>query len=282
MNKMKRNSLKCLFVACALSLSAFVNAQTASDLRINEVTVERDSLGNVTEAWIEVFNPTYSSVYMARLFLSNDRCNLSLSLVPEGTTDTQFMPRGYVVIDGDGQRSQGPMHTTFPLGDSEYVYLIESNGVIVIDSCMVPQNGTIARSIDGAGEWITPKDKSKGFNNQMGTVINNVERFKVVDPYGLGLSLISISVVFGVLILLAIVFTYVGNFFVWREKKTEQKVEEAKKPKVQVIASDELDEAAIAAVVAMYMLDAHDDATGQLTIVQNNNVGHWRFPFRKH
>lgn len=272
-------------LACAIAMNSVASAQTASDLKINEVKVERDSTGAVTEAWVEIFNPTYSTVDMARLYLSNDREKLTKSPVPQGLTSTQFLPRGYVVFDCDGKRSEGPLHTTFDLNGSKWIYLVESNGQIVIDSCEVPQNGSLARAIDGIGAWETPKENSKGFSNQMAVVKNNSDRFKEVDPYGAGMALISISVVFGILVVLAIVFSAVGNFFVWRETTAEARAKakaEKQKAKEAKAVEEEEEQAAIAAVVAMYMLDAHDDAAGQLTIVQNENTTHWQFPFKKH
>ncbi|MDO4461242.1 MAG: OadG family transporter subunit [Bacteroidia bacterium] len=272
-------------LACSMAMNTLASAQTASDLTINEIKVERDSTGAVTEAWVEIFNPTYSTVDMARLYLSNDRNNLTKSIVPQGLTSTQFLPRGFVVFECDGKRSDGPLHTTFDLSDSKYVYLVESNGQIVIDSCEVPQNGSLARTLDGIGTWETPKENSKGFSNQMAVVKNNSDRFMEVDPYGAGMALISISVVFGILIILAIVFSAVGNFFVWREKTAEAraqaKIEKQKAKEAKALEAEE-EQVAIATVVAMYMLDAHDDAAGQLTIVQNENHTGWQFPFKKH
>ncbi len=272
-------------MTCAMAMNSVASAQTASDLKINEIKVERDSTGAVTEAWVEIFNPTYSTVDMARLFLSNSRNNLMMSPVPQGLTLTQFLPRGYVVFECDGQRSEGPLHTTFDLKDSKYIYLVESNGQIVIDSCEVPQKGSLARAIDGVGAWENPKENSKGFSNQMAVVKNTSDRFMEVDPYGAGMALISISVVFGILIVLAIVFSAVGNFFVWREKTAEArakaKIEKQKAKEAKALEAEE-EQAAIAAVVAMYMLDAHDDAAGQLTIVQNEIPTNWQFPFKKH
>lgn len=272
-------------MTCAMAMNTIASAQTASDLTINEIKVERDSTGAVTEAWVEIFNPTYSTVDMARLYLSNDRNNLTKSIVPQGLTDTQFLPRGFVVFDCDGKRGEGPLHTTFDIANSEYIYLVESNGQVVIDSCAVPKSGSLARTLDGVGEWETPKENSKGFSNQMAVVKNNSDRFKEVDPYGAGMAIISISVVFGILIVLALVFSLVGNFFVWREKTAEArakaKIEKQKAKEAKALEAEE-EQAAIAAVVAMYMLDAHDDAAGQLTIVQNENTTHWQFPFKKH
>ena len=260
-----------LLVLFAVATSIVIKAQTPADLRLNEIAVVRDSSGAVTDAWIEIYNSSTSRVDMQRLFISDDRNNLRKCHVPANHSETQFPARGFVVFDGDGDRSQGALHTNFKLGESQWLYLVESNGYIIIDSAAVPREGVVARDVDGIGEWKTIEAGSKGLSNAGDEGIANSETFTTVDPYGAGVALISMSVVFSVLIVLSITFTLLGKFFKRKEKIPEPAATTA--PAAANSNDDEL--AAVAVAVTLYLNDAHDDGDRRLTIIRTSSVA-WK------
>jgi sodium pump decarboxylase gamma subunit len=96
-----------------------------------------------------------------------------------------------------------------------------------------------------------------------------------VDPHGAGMALISMSVVFSVLVMLAIVFTYIGNYFskhgapeITSKKKKKQKVEVAVPAKNEEEADLEL---ALATVVVLHKQEKHDEVSGVITIERKDN-----------
>lgn len=266
-----------LTIIASIVLSINMIAQTPSDLRFNEIAIERDTSGNVQDVWVEIFNPTYSSIDMAGLFITDDPANMRKCPFLSGSTATQFLPRGFAIVDGDGDRQAGALHTNFKVSDAERLYLVEANGYTVIDSIDVPQSGIVARSVDGKGEWVAKSESSRGFANVVVDQTSTSERFRKVDPFGGGLALISMCVVFSVLVMLAIVFTLVGRFF----KRIEARnAEAAKKERVTVVdakaaAAEDFNMAAVAAVVAMYVRDKQGGEPGKLTITRQQNR-HWR------
>ncbi|MBR6249830.1 MAG: OadG family protein [Bacteroidales bacterium] len=248
-------------------------AQTPADLRINEVAVVRDSSGVVTDAWIEIYNSSTSRIDMQRLFLSDDRSNLRKCHIPANHNETQFPSRGFVVMDGDGRRDQGALHTSFDLSKSQWIYLVESNGYIIIDSAAVPQSGIAARATDGNGEWQIVDAATKGFSNAPDDGIANAEKFIQVDPYGGGVAIISMSVVFSVLIVLSLTFSLVGRFFKRKEEKATAAVTTTSTATTTNTSTDNTDDemAAVAVAVTLYLNDAHDDANHRLTIIRTTS-----------
>lgn len=263
--------MKRLFTTAVVALvGQFMMAQTSSDIRFNEVSIEKDSAGNVTNAWVELYNTSCTSVNMTGLYISNDANDLKKYKIPYGSEATQFMPRGFQVIDIDGRTGEGPLHTPFTLSDSKRLYLVQANGRIIIDSLDVPQNGIMARVSDGADEWKQIDAATKGYSNQLDNGIGNVEKFMKVDPYGGGMALISMSVVFSVLIMLAVVFSFIGRMF---KKHDDKKEEKAAGPVVKTSGKTEVDDdiTAVAIAVAIHRNQRHDSVKGKLTITGKVN-----------
>lgn len=267
--------MKKLFTTALVTfVSQILMAQTSSDIRFNEISIQRDSTGNVTNAWVELYNTSCTSVNMTGLYISNDPNNLKKYKVPYGSEATQFMPRGYQVIDIDGKTAEGPLHTPFTISQSQQLYLVQANGRVIIDSLTVPQAGTLARVTDGAPEWQATSTATKGYSNVTDTGIGNVEKFMKIDPYGGGMALISMSVVFSVLIMLAVAFSLIGRLF---KKHDNKKDEQATAPVATAVSktSDDNDDnddiTAVAIAVAIHRNQRHDSVKGKLTITGKVN-----------
>ncbi len=97
------------------------------------------------------------------------------------------------------------------------------------------------------------------------------EYYQTVDPHGLWISLISITVVFSVLLTIAIFFTLTGRYF---QRKTQGKVQKAKSP-IKSESPEDTKIKAIATVIALYLRDRYDETQGKLTILRNPNR-HWK------
>ncbi len=258
-------------ISLLIGLVALIaQAQSPSDIRFNEISVVRDSSGMAVEQWIELYNTSCTAIDMQGLYISNDLSNLCKYRVPQGTYETQFQPRGFAVIDADGKAYNGPLHTPFSLDESAMVYLVQANGRVILDSVAVPQNGSMHRASNGAGEWSAIELPTKGYSNEKSSGVGNVEKFQQVDPYGGGIALISMSVVFSVLILLAIAFSIIGKLFVKQTAKKESAAVES--PSVEIVSkTDDDEELAVAVAVAIYKNEMHDSFNGKLTMVGKVN-----------
>lgn len=261
-----------------LGFGLFAAAQTQSDLRFNEVNIERDTSGCVVEAWAEIYNTSTTALDMTGLYISNDRNNLKMYKIPYGSSYPQIMSQGFVVLHGNGESAGGPLYTSIDFATSERLYLVENNGYTVIDSVVIPKAGGISRVEDGVGEWVVTKNVTSCQSNVEKTGVSTAERFMQVDPHGGGMALISMSVVFSALVMLAIVFTFIGNYFSKHAEpevaKKKKKSKKHKKESEVVVAKSEADEdleLALATVVVLHKQDKHDEVSGVITIERKDN-----------
>lgn len=256
-----------------LGLGIVSQAQTQSDLRFNEVVIVRDSAGTVIEAWAEIYNTSTTALDMTGLYISDSRENLRKYKIPYGSSQTQFLPLGYVVVHGNGESEAGPLYTNIMFAEAEWLYLVENNGYTVIDSVSVPKSGVYARVSNGKGEWAKAEMSTFGQSNVVDTGVSNAERFMVVDPYGGGMAIISMLVVFSVLVMLAIVFSIIGGYF--RKKGQAAESVSEQKPVVADVTldgtCDEDIELALATVVTLHKRNMHDEVSGVITIERKDN-----------
>lgn len=264
----------CLTAAAAFCVCGMLMAQTPSDIRINEVVLECDSAGAPTKAWVELFNTSYTALDMAGLYISDNASDLKSFRVPSGTPATQFLPRGYVVIEADGCPGDGPLHTPFALSGNSVIYLVEANGRVVIDSLSLSGAGIYARAADGSGEWQKVQSATRAQSNSPVVAKSNVDLFAEVDPNGGGVALISMSVVFSVLVLLAVVFTLLGKMFKGIDARKAAAAAAAEAPKAEAASgsADDDIEQALATAVLLYKRDMEQTQPGKLTIVQRQSA----------
>ncbi|MFH2141343.1 MAG: OadG family protein [Bacteroidota bacterium] len=98
------------------------------------------------------------------------------------------------------------------------------------------------------------------------TASKSAESFEKIDPWGIGMAIIAMSVVFSALILLYISFKYVGFAFTtdWKRRKLlkDGKIEEAKH--IENSSTGELN-AAIGLALYLYKNELHDIESFRLT-----------------
>lgn len=287
-----------LFVTLALC------AQGSRNLKITEV-VTANTDGLVDEygrrsAWIEITNISWTTVNVRSCYLTTDRRaldkNLSvpervklMSLVPKGDEATSLTAQQRIVFFADGQTNLGTLHTNFVLvsGEENFIALFDGNGETLIDSLTVPplaENQSYARLLDNEGEekgWkvLDAGDVTSGYPNRgQEKAVDKVAEFKEKDPYGVALSLLAMSIVFGCLAFLYVFFRIFGWFMLRLTKlarvKAIRKIRESAN-KVAVIAKEGMESRGVnmetyMAVIGMalheYENDVHDVESNVLTL----------------
>lgn len=273
-----------IFLFAAFMVSS-VWAQGRKGLRINEVLVTnennyQDDYG-CQSAWIEIFNTTFGTVDVRSCYLTNDKNNPKKYPIPKGDVLTEMPPRQHVLFWADGKPNRGTFHVNFTLDPDKdnWIGLYDSNGRDLIDSVTVPAgiptDHSYARYEDGVGHWVI-----KGGNEQSGYVTpstNNItldknvkiDMFTEHDPFGVGMAIMAMAIVFAGLLLLYLLFRLIGQISVLIKKRNAMRVhgisdkEEAKEKGF----GREAGEVYAAIAMALYQhLEAHDVEDTILTI----------------
>lgn len=301
---MKKLTKIFLLLGVLISVSN-LQAQNMSDMRLNEIVVTNtdgyvDDYGN-RSGWIELFNTSYGTVDVGGCYLTDDPNNLKKYMIPKGDVLTKVKPRQHILFHADNLPDRGTFHISFNLDNSKEILFVSSDGRTIVDKVMLPQipeNLSYGRLNDGEGAQepvhflkksynIALKETASGQNGGWGIIkrvtpsSNNViqdGQSKALallesDPFGAVMALTAMSVVFLALILLYVIFSYVGKYYI---RKT---ADNAKKATGAVTASEEKQvetsgdiSAEVYAAIAMafhcYKIDseAHDIENTILTI----------------
>lgn len=263
-----------LFALVLVLLAGKSYSQSVTDLRINEILVVNDS--NYIDdygqrsGWFEIFNSAYNTVDIGGMYLTNDPANPKKYFITKGDPITKIAPRNYLVFFADNVPTRGILHLNFSLQESNYLALFEGNGRVCVDAVKIgPQKSDISfgRLTDGSKDWGFLEKTTPRANNYTGVVITAGEKFVKMDPYGVGMAFVAMSVVFSALVLLAIVFknirrVYAINFSGIFTKKPK-KVEDVIVPEEEI--SGEVN-AAIAMALHLHTSAYHDMEESILTI----------------
>ncbi len=131
---------------------------TTRELQINEFVASNDfGLQDETgsfEDWVEIYNPTDSSIQLNGLFLSDD-----LGTPMDWPFPDSILPAGeFLIIFCDNDPEDGPLHATFKLSaNGEEIGLFDSNTMQFCDSHSFDQQTTDqseGREWDGSDNWI--------------------------------------------------------------------------------------------------------------------------------
>lgn len=297
MNKHKR-----IFIVTLLLLMIGSSySQKASDLRINELFI--NNIDNLTDEygrhvpWVEIFNTSYNSVNIAECYLTNDTTGLAAGnishfyRIPKGDPKTLIAQRGYLVFYLDNTPTYGVFHTSFNPKDSasnNYLALINSNGRSVIDIFTYDESlrhathsygyraDYGAKEVEVNGKMVSNLSELKHFtpgssnNTDMGAT--KQEELKKKDPYGVGLILISMTVVFGALFIIFIILKLFGKFSNTKVPKISMPNALKRKgntvetiPSTHVVDSGE-ELAAITMAIHSFLNAAHDKESEVITI----------------
>ena len=226
---------KTVFLLCALlagTVSMF--AQGARNIKINEVLTNnkanlQDEYGN-RGAWVELANTAFSTYDVRGMYITTDRRVLDKSLsvagrtammscIPNGDGRTAMSAREHIVFFLNGNQAQGTLHLNAKAASGEplWIALYDGNGIDLIDSVSVPAlaaDQSYARIKDGAAQWEvkSPDCVTPGIENFVQMSETKIAKIKRDDPYGLGITVLSMGIVFFCLALLYVFFRVLGLF----------------------------------------------------------------------
>lgn len=250
-------------------------AQSGIDLRINEFLVYNDSsyiddFGRHS-AWIEIFNTAYNSVDIGGMFLTNDLSNPKKYYIPKGDPRTIIPPRGFIIFWADAKPTRGIQHLNFELEKSKLLALFDANGRTMIDVVKTDKDHkpdvTYGRIEDGGTAWGYLDKNTPMASNDTRVKVTGAQIFAEMDPYGGGLAMIAMLVVFSALTILYFIFKNVSRIiaFDFRKLFSKKKTEEEKAIALQNEIPGEVC-AAIALALYSYRVQLHDIENTVLTI----------------
>jgi len=266
----KRIALTVGFIIAGL----IVSAQSAKDLRINEVLIKNtlnyeDNYGE-RSAWIEIFNSAYNKVNIGGCYLTDDISNPTKYKIPNNDPNTYVPTRYFVIFWADGKTTHGTFHLNFKLDStSRVIALFEQDGKTLIDSVSIPtlkENVAYGREQDGEAKWTVLSKTTPMATNFTTESISPGQRFAASDPIGIGMALVAMSVVFIALILLYLFFRQFGLQSVKGQKK---KVEAKAALEGKTVIHEEITGevfAAISAALYLHENEQHDYESAILTI----------------
>lgn len=273
---MKTTNIK-IILGCLSLLLGISNldatAQSALDLRINEFLVHNDSnyVDDFGEhnPWIEIYNSAYNTVNIGGCYLTNDLNNPTMYWIPKGQTLTKIPQQGYIIFYADGHETRGIQHLNFTLENSSVIALFESNGKNLIDSVTIPKNQkndiTYGRIEDGSIAWDYLLKATPGANNRTEVKISSAEIIGKMDPSGIGMTVIAMSIVFSGLLFLYLFFKYMSRVMLMERKKTKNAEGILEVVKEEDEIPGEVN-AAIALALYLYKTQLHDNEAAVLTI----------------
>jgi Na+-transporting methylmalonyl-CoA/oxaloacetate decarboxylase gamma subunit len=279
MQRSKNHILSGIFALLLLVAAINVaNAKRENPLRFNEILVLNDSSAvddfGMHSSWIEIFNSSYNSVNIGGCYLTDDLNNPTKYWIPTGDVSTKIPSRSYKVFWADDKPTRGIFHLNFDLKNAKVLALYDANGKTLIDKIELPTEHkpdiTYGRPTNDSDEWVYLEKSTPGANNDYTKKKSAGESFVEYDPYGIGMTIIAMFVVFAALAILFIIYKNMGRMFIRHAAKSssaktgdEKAASAAKTSDVEI--SGEVN-AAIAMALYLYQSDLHDHENTVLTI----------------
>jgi len=268
-----------------LLFSLGAQAQRVTSMRINEVLVINednfvDDYGK-RSGWIELYNTSAGSVDIRGCYLTDDKNNPTKYPIPKGDVLTKVSPRQHILFWTDGQPSKGTFHVNFTLDPTKenYIALYDADGKTLVDEIVIPANQradvSYGRKVDGQSEWVFFEKVTPSTNNLTLDSNEKIENFKLNDSYGIGMTITAMAVVFSALLLLFLIFKWIGKTAMSASKRRAQKASGV----VATETTGEISGEVLAAIsAALYELneDVHDIENTVLTIQKvKRNYSPW-------
>jgi len=200
--------------------------------------------------------------------LTNEPSNPTKYLIPAGNPLTKIEPRTYLVFFADNHPTRGILHLNFTLQDTNYLALYDVNGRTLIDEITYNLHApdlSFGRINDGGIELGVLPKTTPNANNNTNPVASPGEKFVKMDPSGIGMAVVAMSVVFTALILLYVVFKNTRRLYSLNLKKMFT----IKKSGEEQVAMEDISgevNAAIAMALYLYKNELHDYEETVLTI----------------
>jgi Na+-transporting methylmalonyl-CoA/oxaloacetate decarboxylase gamma subunit len=235
------NFKKLLLSSVLLASTTAVMAQGAKNIRINEVltnntTSIQDEYGQ-REAWIELENTSFTTYNIRGMYFTTDRSvldpNMSvperikrMSVIPNGDSRTQIGGRQHLVFFCNSNPAQGKLHLslTVPMSEPVWIGFYNGNAEELIDSVSVPAMAADQSYARHGNQWSikSPENVTAGIENFIKTDETKDAKLKREDPYGIGITLLAMGIVFFCLALLFVFFWVFG--LIMRHLDTAKKV----------------------------------------------------------
>ena len=235
------NKIKILLSGMMLASASTMMAQGAKNIRLNEVltnntTSIQDEFGR-REAWIELENTSFTTYNIRGMYLTTDRSVLDpqmsvperikrMSVIPNGESRTQIAGRQHVVFFCNSNPAQGKLHLSLPIPMSEPVWIgfYNGNAVELIDSVTVPALAADQSYARHGNAWSikSAENVTPGIENFIKTDETKDAKLKREDPYGFGITLLAMGIVFFCLAVLFLFFWIFG--LIMRNLETAKKV----------------------------------------------------------
>lgn len=301
------NKFKLLICGIMLTSTSAVMAQGAKNIRLNEVLTNNtasivDEFGQ-REAWIELENSSFTTYNIRGMYLTTDRSVLDpkmsvpdrikrMSVIPNGDSRTQIGGQQHIVFFCNSNPAQGKLHLSLSIPMSEPVWIgfYNGNAVELIDSVTVPALAADQSYARHGNTWSIKKAENvtPGIENFIKTDETKDAKLKRDDPYGFGITLLAMGIVFFCLAVLFLFFWLFG--LIMRNLETAKKVVNAQpiKPITKTVEvthdiahatgnilqdglkTKGIDKEVYIAVISMalkqYQDDVHDIESGIITI----------------
>ena len=299
--------MKRLFFLSLLNLLAVeIFAQGAHDFYITEVYIAQEGENNgfldefgQASSWIEIENTSYTTHNIRNCFLTTNEDVLKemsapereklMSIIPSGDERTNLKGKQRITFFADGNVNRSILHTNFqlkPTGKPVFIALYDGNAVDLLDSITIPADLKAGYSYAKIGdEWKqVPKDQiTPNAPNSFSGNADKIKEWKDKDPHGLAMTVLSMGIVFGCLLLLFVFFHLFGWIINRMNRAAKYKAimksrEQANK--VVVIAKEGLESkgipnenyvAAISLALHEYLGNMHDMESGVITIQRRDS-----------
>lgn len=313
------NKFGLLLGTLLLAGASIAHAQVEQSIKINEVMTSntsnlQDEYGQ-REAWIEIANVSFTTYNVRGMFITTDRSVLDpqmsvpermkrMSAIPSGEPRTALSGRQHLILFCNSLPSKGSMHLSVPVDPSKptWIGLYSGNATLLIDSVTVPviaDNLSYARHKDGSPNWVvkSAEQVTPGISNMTDIVETKTAKLKREDPYGFGITVLAMGIVFFCLALLFVFFTLFGFFMKHRSavaniqpvkagvKTVEKTMEVASKTSTILqdgLKTKGIDKEVYMAVIAMalkeYQDNVHDVESGVITIKPKNTDWNMELP----
>jgi len=225
-----------LFLSLVTAFGSSAFAQGARNIKINEVLTNNtksilDEYGEHLP-WIELANTSYSTYDIRGMYIATDRKVLDKNLsvperikmmcpIPNGSERTTLSAQEHVLYFLNSNTAKSDMHLSNQVKKDTVMWigLFDGNAVDLIDSVTVEvldENASYARVKNKDKEIVwevkAPEFVSPGTANISGPSESKIEKLKRDDPYGFGITILAMGVVFSCLALLYIAFALLGKF----------------------------------------------------------------------
>lgn len=302
------NKIRILLSGLLLASVSQMFGQGAKNIRINEVLTNNtasieDEFGQ-REAWIELENTSFTTYNVRGMYFTTDRSVLNpqmsvperikrMSVIPSGDSRTQIGGRQHLVFFCNSNPAQGKLHLSLqvPLSEPLWIGFYNGNATELIDSVSIPAlaaDQSYARQ--NAQTWAvkSAENVTPGIENFIKTDETKDAKLKREDPYGFGITLLAMGIVFFCLAILFLFFWIFG--LIMRNLETAKKVVNAQpiKPITKTVEvthdlahatgnilqdglkTKGIDKEVYIAVISMalkqYQDDVHDVESGVITI----------------